>query len=294
MSEQIKIQEIIEENRRDELTEQEKAFTAQYLSQELSGLTGGTQLIVNPMRALGAKDSGHDVFFIQTGKDNQVQRGPTFACKRFRQIDSAEKELNSLDLAKNRGFVTIEPAGEGIFSISNIGHFLVTKHMSRLNTMNYLGWRNFYVGDEKYSSNAAEPLQRIGRFAAQLHSAGVTHGDLQVKNIGQNSRGDFVLFDLENAIFWDEEQLDDDLNFLGNAAEDIGMIIKSLIKRGFLWSSTEKVFTEEVQTQLLDPYFETITIANPDIIEYIAPMFDIAHLRSNLHSDFASRIGLPS
>lgn len=278
---------------RDPLTPEDKDRTARILATVLGAELQGQGLKVDQARALGAKDSAHDVFFLQTPQKTK-HGGVAFACKRFRRLESAEHELDSIAQAQQRGFQTMDPVRDGIYPIEDIGHVLVTRHVPRFTTMNYLGWRNTYVGLSDYKRRMATPLQRIGRFAAGMHSSGILHGDFQLKNIAQDHLGEFILFDMEDAVFAEPEEVGT-TDFVSYVGQDVSVLVSSLVDRGFLWSSTDKLFEQEVTENLFDPYLESTTLTDPYLLELMHRSVEDALLeRARLHPNFSSRIGLPS
>lgn len=278
---------------RDPLTLAEKQLVARGLTNQLASITNGRQLALDEARALGAKDSAHDVFFIKSQKTEHNKRF-NFAVKRFRRLASAEKEMEGMVEAKRRGFSSLEPVGQGIYPAGDIGHMLVTQHVPRFTTMNYLGWRNMYAGQEDYERRMAQPLRRIGAFAAKMHSAGILHGDFQLKNIAQGQNGEFLLFDLEDATFEPPEEINN-FDFVSRAGDDVGVLISSMVKRGFLWDANDDLFEREVTNNLIYPYMENTAVTDTDLLVSIERGFEQASVwRTRLHSDFSSRIGLPS
>lgn len=280
---------------RDPLTLDEKLHAARALNVALYGITQGRPVELNVARALGAKDSAHDVFFVQTPEKDALGKKAIFACKRFRRLESAKHEVGGLCEAVSRGFAALQPVGEdGIFPIGNLGFFVVTEHVPRFTTMNYLGWRDAYAGQEGYERRIASPLRQIGRFAAQMHSAGIVHGDFQAKNIAQNLTGQFVLFDMEDSVFENPQGVND-IDFISRAGDDLEVLVSSLVSRGYLWNSTDVTFEKEITTNLLDPYLDNLALTNTSIVDYAHHAVEEALTkRPMLHNDFAQRMGLPS
>lgn len=272
---------------RDKLQPGEKDLIAAYLSTSLGPWTGRSQLTVLTSGNLGSKDSAHDVFFIRA-EGNKKQDAPSFACKRFRKLENAQNELAAIARAKERGFRTLEPAREPIHSIEGIGHILVTRQMPRFTTLNQLGWGDNYAGDVTYESRIAAPLRSASRFVANMHRSGITHGDLQLKNIGQIPPGRFVLFDLENAQFVDPSTAPQDFDFQDRAADDVGILVNSLVDRGYMWGSSNRLFTEEVTRNVFDPYLEVCASDDPQIVDRFMNILDEAQLeRQNVHQTMA-------
>lgn len=277
---------------RDVLQEYEKKLVAQHLASRLLGETSGRLLNYAPSDSLGNRDSAHDVFFIRT-KEKPSKGGQSFACKRFRRADNAERELFALQEVDRRGLPALTPAGKGVYSVEDIGYILVTASVPRLTTMNYLGWRDYYAGQPEYERRIAGPLRDIGTFVGNMHSRGVVHGDLQVKNVARDFKGDFMLFDLERAEFLDGDC--EELWRVGKCADDLDMLSRSLVSRGFLWDATDKNFSEELTRNLFEPYLAVNGNVDAELVGHIVRVMDDANqLRGQLHQDFSSRIGVPS
>lgn len=272
---------------RDKLTPSEKDVVAAQLSKNLGALTRRRRLTVLASGNLGSKDSAHDVFFVKPEPDGK-QGDPAFACKRFRKYENAERELAAIDMARARGFRTLEPAKMPIHDIEGIGHVLVTHQMTRFSTLNQLGWQDSYAGDVTYESRIAAPLRSASKFVANMHRHGITHGDLQLKNIGQIPPGRFVLFDLEGAQFVNPQTAAEDLDFQDRAIEDVATMVVSLVDRGYMWNSSDRMFSEEVTRNVFDPYLEVSATTNPEIVERFMGILEEAQLeRQQVHPQLA-------
>jgi hypothetical protein len=283
---------------RDPLTEAEKESATHALSQILFSHTGGRKIELDTTRALGAKDSAHDVFFVQTPVRDTDGKRAIFACKRFRDFEGAGREIDGMIEAQKRGFITPQQTQGGMFSIPDIGFVVVTDYIPRFTTMNYLGWRDHYAGQPNYERKLAKPLQAMGKYVGEMHSAGIIHGDLQAKNIARNGQGEFVLFDTEGTTFSSIDQMDD-VDYISHAGKDLTVLIGSLVNRGYLWNSTDSIFESEIQANLLDPYMTAVadkgTISNASLIDYAQHGVEEAMmLRPMVHNGFSSRIGMPS
>ncbi len=282
---------------RDILYAGEKQRVIEALSADPS-LTAGQTLKIHTAGTLGSKDSAHDVFFASTTPRNYRDWPKVFACKRFRRSDSAEGEMKALEEAKARGFKTLEPQGEGIYTVQGIGHILVTKHIPRFTTMNYIGWQDFSAGDEEYDRRIAAPLREIGEFVGKMHKAGIVHNDLLLKNIAQVPPNNFVLFDLEGTTFHEPIKADEPLPFdhLGNIEQDLITLTRSLVAKGFLWQSTDEVFKQEIKSNLYEPYLEASGIYDDSLFEKLD--FSIleagVELRPEVHSGFALQAVTPT
>jgi tRNA A-37 threonylcarbamoyl transferase component Bud32 len=259
----------------------EKEQIAAHVSQTLSNWTGRRRLTVLASGNMASKDSAHDVFFVQAEPDGKPGT-PRYACKRFRKPENAQRELQAIEMAKARGFRTLEPAAVPIQSVAGIGDVLVTRQMTRFTTMNQLGWGDNYAGDVTYESRIAEPLRSASRFVANMHRHGITHGDLQLKNIGQIPPGRFVLFDLEGAEFVDPQTVPNDLAFQDKASADVQTLVISLVDRGYMWGSSDRMFAEEVTRNVFDPYLEVCSSEDPAMLDRFMGIIDEAQLERQM------------
>lgn len=275
---------------RDALSLDEKQEVIGVLSQQLASQCGGIPLDLFVGGSLGTKDSAHDVFFARTVARGHDGKRQSFACKRFRRYENAEREINGLQQAHERGFKTLEVAGEGIYSVGDIGHVVLTKHMPRFTTMNQIGWQDYFVGHPTYDSQIVPALEGIAGFVADMHHAGIVHDDLQLKNIGKVPPADFVLFDLEGATFFDPVTTETPASFehLGKATNDMSTMVNSLVGRGFLWNSTDEVFTSEITDHLMMPYLLSANMHDTGTIESFDKIIDFAQiLRGQVHGKLA-------
>lgn len=282
--------EISTNGKRDVLSREEKLQAV-----EVVGLSMHRGKSKNTMRliesgSLGARDSAHDVFFAQ---DTKPQEGMpnAVAIKRFRRQQAAVLEMENLAEARRRGFPTLEPAGEGIYDLGEMGTALVTKRIPRFTTMNQIGWQNHYVGQEGYGQ-LASALQNIGGFVGRLHAAGMVHQDLQVKNIAQGPTGDFIVFDAEGALFFDPTDNDpaESVNYSGKCYEDIATLGISLVDKRFLAPVKKDIFEQEIADNLITPYLDNG--GHPGVLdEYDRLMADIHARREAMPSLSPAEIG---
>ncbi|HUC89718.1 MAG TPA: lipopolysaccharide kinase InaA family protein [Patescibacteria group bacterium] len=207
--------------------------------------------------ALGATDSAHDVFFARSESRRDLPMPEAVAIKRFRRHESAAKELANLREVQNRGLRTVEPVYEGIYQIGDMGDVLITAHIPRFTTMNQVGWHDHQAGQEGYQE-LASMLRAIGAFTGRMQGAGVIHNDWQLKNVGQVADGEFVVFDVEGARFFDPNSEDEleTVEFSGNCLEDMSKLIGSLINNRFLATASPELFEQEIADNLIAPYLE--------------------------------------
>lgn len=226
----------------------------------------GRRLEINSAQTIGSSDSAHDVFFLQSQKSARGRL--TLACKRFRREAGAFNELENKEKVESLGFKTFEHVGSGVYDVPNIGSIFVTKLLPQFVTMNHLPWRDFFVGQTDFVVKTQKPLIEISRHIAKIHSSGIIHGDLQLKNIGKTIRGDFVLFDLENSKITDKNNLDT-FEYFSEVGEEIRTFCMSLVDKGFLFDSTDEVFKRSFENYFVYPYLEKLGLSNSTIIDFI-------------------------
>ena len=261
-----------EKNRELRLSPAEKTRVAKILTPHLYP-GGSDEAQVMESASLGGKDSAHDVFFLRGRKP----QAPAVAVKRFSRPDNAQREIEAIRTAQERGFKTLEPVGDGVFSVGDLGVALVTERMPRFKTMNQIGWQNFYAGEPEYA-DVATTLQAIARFTGDTHAQGIICHDRQLKNYAQVPSGLFILFDLERAEFY--EPGTDDLAFHDGCKNDLDDLVGSLVEHGYLSDATDGLFVEELTANVLDPYLA----GNPS--EQVLGQWDVVvkealHMRAN-------------
>jgi tRNA A-37 threonylcarbamoyl transferase component Bud32 len=139
--------------------------------------------------------------------------------------------------------------------------------------MNHLPWRVYFLGQKEFVDRTQKPLETIGNFISTMHSQGIAHEDLQLKNIGKDQTNQFIIFDVENSIVNDEDKIDDG-DFIDYVGEDIRTFLKSLVDKGFLYDSTEAIFLNAVENYFLTPYLENLKINNDHLLTLIGHAID--------------------
>lgn len=275
---------------RDLLRPEEKQEVIDHLSAKLNGALANRKLELSPMGSLGGKDSAHDVFIVKASSSGARTKDTAFACKRFRRHENAQRELMAISEAGARGFTTFEAIGHGIYDVDSVGHILVTRRLPRFTTMNQVGWQDHFAGQPEYGAKVVPSLRRIASFVGKMHRAGIIHGDLQLKNIGQVPPDESVLFDLEGATFFDpvEDGTPPSSELVDRTSSDVATLVKSLVCRGYLWSSTDHTFQEEVTDHLLLPYLETAGMHDESVVDVFDQIIqDAIDLRPQVHNGFA-------
>ena len=234
----------------DKPTEVEKVLTVDALAKAI-----GRPLELSHAGEIGASDSGHGVFFALDTQDNNQ----SYAIKRYGNPEKAEKEIDMLHKAAKRGLRTLQTVLDEPLAVPGVsGVSVVTLRIPSLGTMNSIPWSEYYGGQSSYESDIVPVIKSIGRYIGMLHAImGMHHGDMQLKNIATIPSGDFVTFDLENAYFHpDKENALQQTGFQNDCMKDINTVIKSFIQNGFLNSSSDEIFWDEIQKNLLGSYIE--------------------------------------
>jgi len=97
-------------------------------------------------------------------------------------------------------------------------------------------------------------LRGIAHFTGQTHRQGIVAHDRQLKNFAQVPPNKFVLFDLERAEFF--EPGSDAPEFHGGCVADLNDLVGSLVAHGYLSTSTDKMFKDELAANVLTSYLE--------------------------------------
>ena len=237
----------------DKPTGEEKALTIDALAKAI-----GRRLELSSAGEIGASDRGHGVFFaLDTQRDDQGNY-QSYAIKRYGNPEKAEKEINMLHKAAKRGLRTLQTVLDEPLAVPGvIGASVVTLRIPSLGTMNSIPWSEYYAGQSSYKLDIVPVMNSIGRYIGRLHAMGMHHGDMQLKNIATIPDGDFVTFDLENAYFHpDKGNALRQTRFQNDCMKDITTVITSFIQNGLLDSSSDNLFWQEIQENLLLPYIE--------------------------------------
>lgn len=173
-------------------------------------------------------------------------------------IVKKRREIDLLHEAANRGLKTLQTVLDKPLAVSNVrGVDVVTQRIPSLGTMNSIAWSEYYAGQPSYESDIVPVMESIGRYIGNLHANGIHHGDMQLKNIATIPSGEFVTFDLENAYFHaDKKSALQQVDFQDDCMKDITTVIESFARSGFMASSSDEIFWQEIQENLLQPYIE--------------------------------------
>lgn len=254
----------------DKPTELERVLTVDALAKAI-----GRPLELSHAGEIGASDSGHGVFFALDTQDNTQ----SYAIKRFGNSQKAQREIDLLHEAANHGLKTLQTVLDKPLAVSNVrGVDVVTRRIPSLGTMNSIAWYEYYAGQPSYKSDIVPVMESIGRYIGNLHANGMHHGDMQLKNIATIPSGEFVTFDLENAYFHtDKENALQQVDFQDDCMKDVTTVIESFARSGFMASSSDDIFWQEIQENLLQPYIEesdSLFLLDDDRYEELMHCFD--------------------
>ncbi len=142
----------------------------------------------NIYRSLGNSDSGHGVMFGELEPHGQV------AIKPFPSITRAMHEQEVLDWilfhSNQQAIEPIKVATTGVYV------YLITRYRQGLRHYGQLPW-NQDITSRKLKKIISPVLENIAQITSDLHLSGITHGDMQPKNISYDDNGP-VWVDLEN------------------------------------------------------------------------------------------------
>lgn len=164
-----------------------------------------------PGAQLGAGDSHHEVTFgrvsVRIGDEAQQV---DVAIKPFTaDSEKAGHEHDSLLAAKQRGLDTFEP-----LALARDGDvvYLITKKRSDIETRDNADWTISPSDEERFDAHVRPELAAIAETMAEMHAAGVFHGDAQPKNFARTDTGSTIPIDLEDAVFVDSDAVAEAIN----------------------------------------------------------------------------------
>ncbi|MBI2589031.1 hypothetical protein HYW35_02410 [Candidatus Saccharibacteria bacterium] len=203
-----------------------------------------------PGLALGATDSAHGVFF---GREN----GRDVAVKPYVNGDDphgkAEHERRMYDITAGLGFLTLKPV-KVIFDGTRHA-YLVTEH-----DPNLVSLLSVSPGSQGYFGLIRGAAATLGRF----HSAGMIHGDAQVKNFGANRGqveeglpGQTMIFDFERT--GPTESVSDHRTH----SYDLGKLSESLAFTNFGNTYNLDLASAALEHHVLDPWGEQARVTIP-------------------------------
>lgn len=236
-------------------TRRERLLAARELSVGL-----GCRLRESPVDQLAIGDSAHGVFFL-----SDATRSTSVAVKIHRTPEKGRREHEALRRARRNGLTALIPAFNAAVDVPGVnGTFLVTVTMPGLSPLTTTDWAGSgdwsgYVGEDAYLGRIAPTMESTSRHIARMHQH-LTHGDLQLKNIGTALDAPvdgYVTYDLEGSAFKEDCCGDQDgRDYLARCGEDLSTYVRSLISKGFLARSSTEVFEGELLTRIIEPYLE--------------------------------------
>ncbi len=155
--------------------------------------------------------SAHNVSFCTAAL--RTPQGTTIdlvvAVKTFSQSASAINDASINAIALQREILTSDPIAVIVEGRKDIGDkkaepekkrgFIVAKARKDIQALDTEPWHQFQTGSPEVKAYFAHRLMQISQSLADLHSAGITHGDPQVKNFWAVNTGEVEPFDWESA-----------------------------------------------------------------------------------------------
>ena len=193
----------------------------------------------------GSTDSANKVFF------GDIDDEP-IAVKPFSELGTRERAFHEADMMRHvqgLGFVAMRP--RKIFE-GDHANYLVTDYMAGISTMNQVGWersRNPAI----YQREITPLLRYFGEFTGQLHTAGLAHGDWQLKNFGRHRNGAPILVDLEKMKLLNDLSNEQKLSAM---TYDIGRLASSLVQKRLLPGSSWEHVEQELVINMVSSYIE--------------------------------------
>lgn len=198
----------------------------------------------NPYRQLGEGDSAHGVMFGVMPEHGEVAVKPFYS-----GAVKARIEARNLVAVKERGFDALEPLQ--VVS-GGLASYLITRHREGLENLGQVPWAAS-VASPHLRGVLAPALTTAGETAAQWHNAGVTHGDMQAKNMIFGSNGESVYADAEKT------QLNSPaVTRTRLAHRDLTKLGHSVLDRGLLADRSPKYRAGFLTDALVDPYLDLV------------------------------------
>jgi hypothetical protein len=214
--------------------------TPEQISADIGQLYGSFEL--DPIGQLGVSDSAHGVIFGEIKGIGEV------GVKPFTKLGKAQRELSIYDRVAEMGFDTIEPleAARG-----EAASYLISIRRRGLRNLAQEPWSEVQEGERR----TADRLAALGLLAvdsAELHDAGITHGDYQAKNVAYDTTtGLYVVNDVERM----QIGRSGEYQRVG-ATEDIAKLGSSLLRKGIFGKSNPDSRVKLLDESLLQPYLD--------------------------------------
>jgi|GEM_PF-4053435 len=198
----------------------------------------------DPYLVLGESDSMHGVMFGVMPELGQV------AIKPFQRLGKAQAEEHNLRNVAERGFDALEPI---TVASGGLASYLITERRKGLRHLGQMDWSTD-VASKRLSNVLVPALGVAAQTAADWHSAKITHGDMQIKNMAYDVHGNSVYIDAEKTAIG--TSLPSHLTQL--AHKDLGMLTSSVLhsSRGFLHDKSPSYRVGVVTESFIDPYLD--------------------------------------
>ena len=133
------------------------------------------KFVPDPNIALGDTDSAHQVLFGHLEGIGQV------AVKPFTKVGRAEGERSRLEAVAERGFDAIEPID---VVRGGLSAYLISERRPGLTHLGQVDW-SANIATPRLHNVLTPTIHDVASQMASLNNAGITHGDLQAKNVAR-------------------------------------------------------------------------------------------------------------
>lgn len=203
----------------------------------------------NQYQQLGDADSAHGVLFGTMADYGAV------AIKPFSRLVKARIEAQMIDVVRQRGFRTLDPL---TIASGGLGAYLVTRYQPNLRHLGQVDWCTT-VASNRIGSELAPTLHAVGRFAGDLHGAGIVHGDLKPKNAVFDNTGKPVAVDLEKALR-DRSAA----NHAHGSDEDLRLFGSNVLGQGLLHDRSPSFRAGFLRDHLIQPAYDAAHVPHDE------------------------------
>jgi hypothetical protein len=200
----------------------------------------------NPYLRMGEMDSGHGVLFGRIADIGEV------AVKPFSKAPRAHAEKSSLEKVESLGFDALEPLA---VATGGIATYLITQHRSNLRPLSHVDWEA-NIASPRLKRVIVPSLNQAAETAASWHNAGITHGDMQAKNMVYDRDGKSVFVDAEKTRISSSAAAN-----TANAHKDLALLSQSALHGGLLQDRSARYRAGFVDEHFVTPYLE---LAKPE------------------------------
>lgn len=205
---------------------------------------------LNPYLQLGDEDSGHGVLFGAMPQHGDVAVKPFYGKR-----GKANIEARNLERVKDLGFDAFQPLE---VATGALAAYLITQRRPGIQHLGQVDWAAD-VASPRIRRILTPTLDTAATTAASWHTAGVTHGDMQIKNMMYDRSGSSVYGDAERT------QVNLPPEALTQLAHrDLTMLGFSVNERGFLRDRSPRYRAGFLAESFVDPY---LAATNPG--EYV-------------------------